>query len=206
MAGTGPRAGSLQQRRARIEDTALELFATRGFDRVTVTDVCAGAGVAPATFYRHFGSKEEVVFAYQDDFRAALTRALDAGAQVAEEARLAVVVQEYAAFLDSQQDVLTLRDRIVVGHPRLLQRTLLLQRELEGVLATGLARLRGAPAPDRTALLEAGVGFLVLRLAVRSWRTGTGRPLLAETQQTLADLRGLLSTLPASPPDPAPGS
>ena len=206
MAGTGPRASSLQQRRARIEGTALELFGTRGFDRVTVTDVCAEAGVAPATFYRHFGSKEEVVFAYQDDFRAALTRALDAVAQVAEEARLAVVVQEYAAFLDSQQDVLALRDRIVVGHPRLLQRTLLLQRELEGVLATGLARLRGAPVPDRAALLEAGVGFLVLRLAVRSWRTGTGGPLLAETQQTLADLRGLLVALPATPPDPAPGS
>ena len=189
MVETGPRDSSRQRRRARIEDTALELFGTRGFDRVTVTEVCAEAGVAPATFYRHFGSKEQVVFAYEDDFRAALTRALEAGAQVPEQARLAVVVHDFAAFLDSQQDVLALRDRIVVGNPRLLQRTLLLQRELEGILATGLARLRGEPAPDATALLEAGVGFLVLRLAVRSWRTGTGRSLLAGTQQTLADLK-----------------
>jgi AcrR family transcriptional regulator len=192
MSGSSPRADSRQQRRARIEETALELFGSRGFDRVTVTEVCAEAGVAPATFYRHFGSKEQVVFAYADDFRAALTRALEAGGRAPEKARLAAVVQEFATFLDAQQDVLALRDRIVVGNPRLLQRTLLLQRELEGMLAEGLARLRGDPAPDATALLEAGVGFLVLRLAVRSWRTGTGRSLLAETQQTLADLRDVV--------------
>jgi AcrR family transcriptional regulator len=193
MAVAGPSASSRQQRRARIEATALELFGTRGFDRVTVSEICAEAGVAPATFYRHFGSKEQVVFAYEDEFRAALIRALDAGAQVAEKARLAVVVAEFAAFLDSQQDELALRDRIVVGHPRLFQRTLMLQRELEGILASGLARLRGEPTPDATALLEAGVGFLVLRLAVRSWRTGTGRSLLAEIQLTLAELRDVVA-------------
>jgi AcrR family transcriptional regulator len=193
MAVASPSASSRQQRRARIEDTALELFGTRGFDRVTVSEICAEAGVAPATFYRYFGSKEQVVFAYEDEFRAALIRALGAGAQVAEKARLAVVVAEFAAFLDSQQDELALRDRIVVGHPRLLQRTLMLQRELEGILASGLARLRGEPTPDATALLEAGVGFLVLRLAVRSWRTGTGRSLLAETQLTLAELRDVVA-------------
>ena len=193
MALTGPRASSRQQRRARIEDTALELFGTRGFDRVTVSEICAEAGVAPATFYRHFGSKEQVVFAYEDDFRAALARAVEAGGPVPEKARLAVVVEQFAAFLDSEQDVLALRDRIVVGHPRLLQRTLMLQRELEGILATGLARLRGESTPDARALLEAGVGFLVLRLAVRSWRTGTGRSLLAETHQTLADLRDVVA-------------
>ena len=192
MAATGPRAGSRQERRARIEATALALFGTRGFDGVTVTEVCAAAGVAPATFYRHFGSKEQVVFAYADDFRAALARALEAGSRAPEKARLAVVVQEFATFLDAQQDVLALRDGIVVGNPRLLQRTLLLQRELEGILAEGLARLRGEPVPDATALLEAGVGFLVLRLAVRSWRTGTGRSLLVVVQQTLADLRDVV--------------
>ena len=65
-------AGSREQRRTRIEQVALELFRTRGFDQVTVEDVCAAAGVAPATFYRYFGTKEEVVFAYQEGFTAAM--------------------------------------------------------------------------------------------------------------------------------------
>src|ERR687893_819045 len=98
-------AHSRQERRARIEQAALELFRSRGFDRVTVEDGCGQAGVAPATFYRHFGTKEEVVFAYRDDFLAALRRAMDAGAHAPEPARLRVILEEFAAFLESQQDL-----------------------------------------------------------------------------------------------------
>ena len=195
MAPSGPGPGSREQRRARIEKTALELFRTRGFDQVTVEDVCAAAGVAPATFYRHFGTKEEVVFAYRDEFTTALREALDAGAQVAEEERLPVVLGEFAAFLESQRDVLALRDQIVLGHPRLMQGTLAVQRDVEGALAAGLAQLRGLPAPDAEALLEAGIGILVLRVALRSWRAGGGGSLLTATQQTLVRLRGVVAGL-----------
>ncbi len=199
MPPSSPVAGSREQRRARIEKTALELFRTRGFDNVTVEDVCAEAGVAPATFYRHFGTKEEVVFAYREDFTAALGRALDVAAHVPDAERLPVVLGEFAAFLESQQDVLALRDQIVLGHPRLMQGTLAVQRDMEGALAAGLARLRGLPSPDPAALLEAGVGILVLRVALRSWRAQGGGSLLTATQQTLVRLREVVAGL-------APGS
>ncbi len=188
-------AGSPEQRRARIEETALELFRTRGFDHVTVEDVCAEAGVAPATFYRHFGTKEEVVFAYQAGFTAALGRALDAGAHVPDAERLPVVLGEFAAFLESQQDMLAVRDQIVLGHPRLMQRTLMVQRDIEGALAAGLARSRGLPTPDSAALLEAGVGMLVLRIAVRAWRAEGGGSLVTAARQTLVRLREVVADL-----------
>ncbi len=195
MPPSSPVAGSREQRRARIEAAALELFRDRGFDHVTVEDVCAEAGVAPATFYRHFGTKEEVVFAYREDFTAALGRALEAGAQVPDAERLPVVLGEFAAFLESQQDVLALRDQIVLGHPRLMQRTLTVQRDMESALAAGLARSRGLPAPDPAALLEAGIGILVLRVALRSWRAQGGGSLLAAAQQTLVRLREAVAGL-----------
>ena len=195
MPPSRPAAGSREQRRARIEETALELFRARGFDQVTVEDVCAEAGVAPATFYRHFGTKEEVVFAYQADFTAALGRALDAGGHVPDAERLPVVLVEFAAFLESQQDVLALRDQIVQGHPRLMQRTLTVQRDMEGALAAGLARSRGLPTPDSTALLEAGVGILVLRIAVRAWRAEGGGSLVTAARQTLVRLREVVAGL-----------
>jgi AcrR family transcriptional regulator len=195
MPPRSPVADSRQQRRARIEKTALELFRARGFDNVTVEDVCAEAGVAPATFYRHFGTKEEVVFAYREDFTRALREALDAGGQVAEAERLPVVLGGFAAFLESQQDLLALRDQIVLGHPRLMQGTLSVQRDIEAALAAGLARLRGLPSPDPAALLEAGVGILVLRVALRSWRAGDGGSLLPATQQTLVRVRDVVAGL-----------
>jgi AcrR family transcriptional regulator len=195
MADKGSRPASREDRRARIEQTALELFRDRGFDRVTVEDVCAAAAVAPATFYRHFGTKDEVVFAYLDDFTAALGRAVDIGAPAPGRARLPVVVMEFAAFLESQQDVLALRDQIVVGHARLLQRTLSIQRDLEAVLAAGLARLHGASAPTARDLLDAGVGMLVLRLSVRSWRAEGRSSLLATTRETFLRLRTLCTDL-----------
>ncbi|MEU6643136.1 TetR family transcriptional regulator [Saccharomonospora sp. NPDC046836] len=53
-----------KQQRAReaIVQAAHELFAERGFDRVTVADIAARAEVGRATFFRYFGDKQEVVF------------------------------------------------------------------------------------------------------------------------------------------------
>src|SRR3712207_7278513 len=184
MPPSSPVAGSREKRRARIEATALELFRARGFDHVTVEEVCAEAGVAPATFYRHFGTKEEVVFAYREDFTAALGRAVEVGAQVPDGERLPVVLGVFAAFLESQQDVLALRDQIVLGHPRLMQRTLTVQRDMVSALAAGLARPRCLPAPGPAVLVAAGMVVLVLPVALRSWGAEGAGLLLTGGERT----------------------
>src|SRR5918992_1748802 len=53
-----------QQRvRQAIMDAALALFAERGFDEVTVSDIAERAEVGRSTFFRYFGDKQEVLFA-----------------------------------------------------------------------------------------------------------------------------------------------
>jgi AcrR family transcriptional regulator len=54
------------QARERILGTAYELFSRRGVRAVGVDEVIERAGVAKATLYRHFPSKNELVLAFLD--------------------------------------------------------------------------------------------------------------------------------------------
>lgn len=59
--------------RQRIVVAAAKLFAERGFDGVSVSDIAELAEVGRTTFFRHFGDKQEVVFAREQDLLDALT-------------------------------------------------------------------------------------------------------------------------------------
>ena len=50
--------------RQRILDTAYELFSTRGIRDVGIDEVIERAGVAKATLYRHFKSKDDLALAF----------------------------------------------------------------------------------------------------------------------------------------------
>ncbi len=50
-----------ERTRARILAAALELFSRNGYAATTVEDIAAAAGVTPMTFYRHFGTKDQVL-------------------------------------------------------------------------------------------------------------------------------------------------
>jgi AcrR family transcriptional regulator len=48
--------------RQQIADVAMRLFVQRGFDRVTVAEVAADAGVSEKTVYNYFPTKEDLFF------------------------------------------------------------------------------------------------------------------------------------------------
>ncbi|RZS44498.1 TetR family transcriptional regulator [Herbihabitans rhizosphaerae] len=58
--GGARRRDSAATRRALL-DAARKLFADKGFDRTTVRDIAAAAGVNQALLFRYFGSKEELL-------------------------------------------------------------------------------------------------------------------------------------------------
>ena len=65
-----PETTSLRERQRRfamaeVERVALDLFAERGYDAVSVDDIVAAAGTSQRTFFRYFATKDEVVLAYE---------------------------------------------------------------------------------------------------------------------------------------------
>jgi AcrR family transcriptional regulator len=64
VATTATRPEPGQGARERILDTAYELFSHRGIHDVGVDELVARAGVAKATLYKHFNSKDELVLAF----------------------------------------------------------------------------------------------------------------------------------------------
>lgn len=63
------------QARERIVRAAEELFEERGFDAVSVTDIAERADVGRTSFFRHFGDKQEVVFAQEQALMASIEAA-----------------------------------------------------------------------------------------------------------------------------------
>jgi AcrR family transcriptional regulator len=63
-ANTAARSAPTRAPRERILDTAYELFSHRGVHDVGIDELIERAGVAKATLYRHFPSKDELVLAF----------------------------------------------------------------------------------------------------------------------------------------------
>ena len=54
--------------RLALEDAARKLFAERGFHGTTLADITAAAGRSPASFYRYFVDKEDLLACLAEDF------------------------------------------------------------------------------------------------------------------------------------------
>ncbi len=59
-----PREIKTQATKEKILDTIGEILDQDGYDYLTVRNICAEAGVAYGSFYYHFGSKEDLLYAF----------------------------------------------------------------------------------------------------------------------------------------------
>jgi TetR/AcrR family transcriptional regulator, fatty acid metabolism regulator protein len=55
--------GRTKSRKDRIMDVALRIFAEKGFQNATISEISKEAGCSEATIYEYFGTKEDLLFA-----------------------------------------------------------------------------------------------------------------------------------------------
>jgi AcrR family transcriptional regulator len=73
---TGLRERKKQQTRQLLTDTARRLFAERGFENVSVSEIARVADVSEATVFNYFPTKEDLVYSGLEQFENALLAAV----------------------------------------------------------------------------------------------------------------------------------
>ena len=155
--------------RGQLADAILSVFLNRGYSAVTVDEAARGAGISRATFFRYFGSKEDVVVASVEsvgvDYRAGLSAvAPDARLTGWELVRAAIepVVVLAAREPERQRALL----RLIGGEAAL--RTRLRERRIESAEALALAL--GERLGDRVrARILATAGLAAVDIAWEEW-------------------------------------
>ncbi|MER6300678.1 TetR family transcriptional regulator [Kitasatospora sp. NPDC001539] len=149
-----------QQTRELLADTAMGLFAERGFEQVTVVEVARAAGVSPNTVFNYFPTKEDLFFDRQDEVVAHLAEVVR-GRPAGSSAVDAVRADLLAAIADGEPTLgLSPRAaafwRIIDASPALRARLLDLGERAEAALTAVLAEESGAGADDPLPRVVAG--------------------------------------------------
>jgi AcrR family transcriptional regulator len=151
-----------RQARERIIQAAEELFFSRGFDDVSVSDIAERAEVGRTTFFRHFGDKQEVAFAREQELLETIAAAAQeddfASIQSMTEAveQLCPIVLALCAQATADPAGYVRHFRLVEQHVELRARDALKMQQLAGKLSDVLIH-RGAD--EAIALTAANVAL-----------------------------------------------
>lgn len=161
----------------RLQQAALELFASRGFEQTTAADIARTVGLTERTFFRHFADKREVLFRGQDVFERAfldvVARAEPAAPAMA--VAVAAVLGAATTFPEDRRPFARARQSVIEANPSLRERE---RHKLAGLADALAAALRERGLTDPAVTLAAETGITVFRAAFAQWTAdGETRPL-----------------------------
>ena len=178
----------------RLQQAALELFASRGFEQTTAAEIAQAVGLTERTFFRHFADKREVLFAGQHEFvEAFLSGVVDAPADADALAAVAAALRAGAAwFSDERRPYARMRQTVIDRNPSLQERE---RHKLAGLAEAVAAALRARGLDELAARLAAETGATVFGIAFAQWiREGETRSLAVITADVFDRLLALART------------
>jgi len=187
---------------AAIEEAAFRLFAERGFEATTLSDIAEEAGIGQRTLTRYYRSKNDIPWGQFDltleHFQDLLT---SSPRDLPLWRRVQHAVVAFNRFPDDAQPPHRERMRLILGTPALQAHSVLQYAQWRGVIAEYVAAETGAAPSDPLPRL---VGYLSLAIAMSAYeqwlapgtdgREGELNARLLELLDTaMADLRTYLS-------------
>jgi AcrR family transcriptional regulator len=177
----------------RLGESALELFATSGFAQVTVEQIAAHAGVTERTFYRHYPTKEDVLFSDGAEIISTMVAAVRKLPPEAtpRELMLAAMVGLGDRFQPERKQ-LRLRATAIGSDDALKEREMLKRQHIAAALVDEFTT-RKMPLLRANAL--AGTGLAVFQAVYAAWLTDRSRLSLSDRLRlALEDLETDLGT------------
>ncbi|MGV0813634.1 mycofactocin system transcriptional regulator [Mycolicibacterium boenickei] len=165
---SGPRVGRRPSTtQDHITDVALALFASRGFDEVSVDDVAKAAGIARRTLFRYYASKNAIPWG---DFDAHLQHLRDLLSSLSTEIPLAEALREallsFNTYDDQEMTQHRQRMRVILGTAGLQAYSMTMYAGWREVIASYVAHRIGAEPGD---LMPQTVGWLMLGVALSAY-------------------------------------
>ena len=174
----------------RLKLAALDLFAERGFDTVTVAEIAAAAGLTERTFFRYFADKREVLFQDQTTFEQFFLDGLDGAAGEDPMTLVAAALAGAARFFPEERRPWSrTRQQVIGSHLAFQERELL---KMAGLAVVITAALTARGIDPVTAALAAESGVTVFRTAFVAWIADGETRTFAEIQ---AEVLGKLHNL-----------
>lgn len=188
--GHGLREQRKERTRSAFLDAAMSLFLRRGFDAVTVEEICDEVGVSARTFFRYFKTKEEVALAPLDELASGLLGALRAcgsGEPAWRSLREALLASADRLSADSRRYLRF--NQVIRRSPHLVATNAGALAAWERELAGEVARRLGVSREDPRARLLVGVALCALRVGGDAWAdTGGARPAREHVEAALGHL------------------
>lgn len=171
--GSGGRVGRRRSTtRQHITDVAIELFARRGFDDVSVDDVAEAAGIARRTLFRYYSSKNAIPWGDFDTHLKHL-RDLLAGMAVAlpTEQALRRALLAFNTFDESETRRHRLRMRVILKTAGLQDYSMTMYAGWRDVIADFVASRCGQRAAD---LVPQTIAWAMLGVALSAYEHWLG--------------------------------
>lgn len=153
--------------RGRLERAAMELYGERGYDRTTVAEIAARAGLTERTFFRHFADKREVLFWGAEALQRRIVDGIAAAPPQAAPLDVVVAALETTApGFEERRAFARQRQALIAAHAELQEREVMKLTLLAAAVAEAL-RARGVVEPAASLAAEAGIA--VFKVAFEGW-------------------------------------
>ncbi|WP_329459558.1 TetR/AcrR family transcriptional regulator [Streptomyces sp. NBC_01497] len=180
----------------RLADAAFALFDERGYEQTTIDDIAERAGLGRTTFFRHYRTKEDVIFPDHDRMLDLVRQRLDASSEGAALLAISEAVRQVLAHYVEEGDLARRRYRLTSRVPALREREIVsvarYQRLFRSFISSGFSK--ESPSAELRAELMSAAVVAAHNHVLRRWlREETADPL-AEMEEAM---REVLTLFPA---------